>query len=111
MFHVALERTAKVFPASTEAASAAIADAATGSQTASAPIETTTFSARLPVHLKKALERAADLRGQSLSDFVLSCACERAMMETSPEQAVAQRPLDNSVLARFRDADRMSHIS
>jgi uncharacterized protein (DUF1778 family) len=41
--------------------------------------EAATFNARLPMHMKKVLQRAADIRHQTLTEFVLGSAYDRAM--------------------------------
>jgi uncharacterized protein (DUF1778 family) len=47
--------------------------------------EQTTFNARLPKRMKNAFQRAAELRGQSLSEFVLGSAYERALETITAE--------------------------
>jgi len=85
--------------------------------------EATTFNARLPKRMKNALQRAADLRGQSLSDFVLGSAYDRAIATIASEdvirlserdseafaRALLDPPaVDDAVLARFLKAHRSS---
>src|SRR5450755_250525 len=47
--------------------------------TSNARPEAATFNARLPMHMKKVLQRAADIRHQTLTEFVLGSAYDRAM--------------------------------
>ena len=42
-------------------------------------VEAATFNARLPMQMKKVLQRAADIRHQTLTEFVLGSAYDRAM--------------------------------
>ena len=85
--------------------------------------ESSRFNARLPRRIKNTLQRAADLRGQTLSDFVLGSAYDRAVATISEEhliqlserdsEAVARAlreppALDQRVLDRFRQAHRKS---
>jgi uncharacterized protein (DUF1778 family) len=63
--------------------------------------EASTFNARLPRRVKNALQRAADLRGQSLSDFVLGAAYERAVATISAEQVLSLSAADS---IRFAEA-------
>jgi uncharacterized protein (DUF1778 family) len=87
------------------------------------PGQTRTFNARLPQRMKSAMQRAADLRGQTLSDFVLGSAYERAVATISEENVLrlSQRDyeafanalleranLNDVVLARFREAHKRS---
>lgn len=82
-----------------------------------------TFNARLSRRMKNALQRAADLRGQSLSDFVLGSAYDRAVETIAAEDLIrlsardteafaraieAPEPVSEGVLERFRDAHRRS---
>jgi uncharacterized protein (DUF1778 family) len=62
--------------------------------------ETTTFNARLPKRVKNAIQRAADLRGQSLSDFVLGSAYDRAIETISAEDVVRLSARDSEAFAR-----------
>jgi uncharacterized protein (DUF1778 family) len=83
----------------------------------------TTFNARLSKRMKNDLQRAADLRGQSLSEFVLGSAYDRAVATISAESTIrlSERDseafahalltppaVDAAVLARFLKADRTS---
>lgn len=84
---------------------------------------TTTFNARLPQRMKSAMQRAADLRGQTLSEFVLASAYDRAVstiaeadvlrLSQRDSEAFAralEQPAnaDDGVLMRFREAHRQS---
>jgi len=62
--------------------------------------ELTTFNARLPKRVKNAIQRAADLRGQSLSDFVLGSAYDRAIETISAEDVVRLSARDSEAFAR-----------
>ena len=90
---------------------------------AAGPEGTTTFNARLPQRMKSAMQRAADLRGQTLSDFVLGSAYDRAIATISEENVLrlSQRDseafaralaepakIDDAVLTRFREAHQRS---
>ncbi len=81
--------------------------------------EQATFNTRLPKRMKNALQRAAELRGQTLSDFVLGSAYDRALQTIKAEtilqlserdsEAFARAlteasPVDAAVLARFLEA-------
>jgi uncharacterized protein (DUF1778 family) len=85
--------------------------------------ESTTFNARLPVSTKRLFQRAADLRHQTLSDFVLGSAYDRAVitinedtvirLSTRDSEAFAAAldtppVLDEAVIARFRAAHEKS---
>ena len=87
------------------------------------PERTTTFNARLPQRMKSAMQRAADLRGQTLSEFVLGSAYDRAVATISDENVLrlSQRDseafaralaepakVDDAVLTRFREAHQQS---
>ena len=89
----------------------------------SAPERTTTFNARLPQRMKSVMQRAADLRGQTLSEFVLGSAYDRAIATISDENVLrlSQRDseafaralaepakVDDAVLTRFREAHQRS---
>jgi uncharacterized protein (DUF1778 family) len=81
--------------------------------------EAATFNARLPMHLKKVFQRAADIRHQTLTEFVLGSAYDRAMttilddtvlrLSERDGEAFASAlsepgPIKEPVLARFRAA-------
>jgi uncharacterized protein (DUF1778 family) len=81
--------------------------------------EAATFNARLPMHMKKVLQRAADIRHQTLTEFVLGSAYDRAMttilddtvlrLSERDGEAFASAlsepgPIKEAVLARFRVA-------
>ena len=81
--------------------------------------EAATFNARLPMHLKKVFQRAADIRHQTLTEFVLGSAYDRAMttilddtvlrLSERDGEAFASAlsepgPIKEAVLARFRAA-------
>ena len=81
--------------------------------------EAATFNARLPMHMKKVLQRAADIRHQTLTEFVLGSAYDRAMttilddavlrLSERDGEAFASAlsepgPIKEAVLARFRAA-------
>ena len=82
-----------------------------------------TFNARLSPDVKSLLQRAADLRGQSLSEFVLGAAYDRAA-ETIEQSAVLRLterdaemfaaalqsapPVDLEVVGRFIAAHQRS---
>ena len=81
--------------------------------------EAATFNARLPMHMKKVLQRAADIRHQTLTEFVLGSAYDRAMttilddtvlrLSERDGEAFARAlsvpgPIKDAVLARFRAA-------
>jgi uncharacterized protein (DUF1778 family) len=83
--------------------------------------EQVTFNARLPKRVKTTLQRAAELRGQSLSDFILGTAYDRAVQTISAENLVqlSERDfsaftlaliqpaiVDDTVAARFLEAHR-----
>ena len=85
--------------------------------------ERATFNARLTKRMKTTLQRAADLRGQSLSDFILASAYDRALETIEAESVVKLSERDSetfaralletpsvqkSVVARFRSAHRKS---
>ena len=85
--------------------------------------ESTTFNARLPVHMKKVLQRAADLRHQTLSEFVLGSAYDRALVTINDDTVIrlstrdseafaaaldAPAVVDEAVIARFRAAHEKS---
>jgi uncharacterized protein (DUF1778 family) len=93
-----------------------------GKKDSSAPAEEqATFNTRLPKRIKNALQRAAELRGQTLSEFVLGSAYDRALQTIAAEtilqlserdseafaRALTEAPVvDDAVLARFLDAHR-----
>ena len=62
--------------------------------------EPVTFNARLPRRMKNALQRAADLRGQSLSEFVLGSAYDRAVETIAAEDIVRLSVKDSEMFAR-----------
>jgi uncharacterized protein (DUF1778 family) len=79
--------------------------------------EAATFNARLPMHMKKVLQRASDIRHQTLTEFVLGSAYDRAMTtilddtvlrlsERDGEEFASTLsepgPIREAVLARFR---------
>ncbi len=81
----------------------------------------TTFNARLPKRIKNVFQRAAELRGQTLSEFVLGSAYDRALDTIEAEDilklsardsaafalAIAEAPaVDDAVVARFIEAHR-----
>ena len=81
--------------------------------------EAATFNARLPMHMKKVFQRAADIRHQTLTEFVLGSAYDRAMntilddtvlrLSERDGEAFASAlsepgPIKEAVLARFRAA-------
>jgi uncharacterized protein (DUF1778 family) len=83
------------------------------------PDELTTLNARLTKRMKHTFQRAADLRGQTLSEFVLGSAYDRAVETIATEnvvrlserdseafaRAIAEPPtIDDSVVARFMEA-------
>jgi len=85
--------------------------------------ESTTFNARLPVHMKKVFQRAADLRHQTLSEFVLGSAYDRALATITDETVIRLSTrdseafaaaldgppvVDEAVIARFRAAHEKS---
>lgn len=59
----------------------------------------TTFNARLPKRVKNTIERAADLRGQSLSDFVLGSTYDRAIETISAEDVIRLSARDSKAFA------------
>jgi uncharacterized protein (DUF1778 family) len=76
-------------------------------------------NARLPMHMKKVFQRAADIRHQTLTEFVLGSAYDRAMatilddtvlrLSERDGEAFASAlsepgPIKEAVLARFRAA-------
>ena len=69
--------------------------------------ESTTFNARLPVHMKKVFQRAADLRHQTLSDFVLGSAYDRALTTISDEAIIRLSTRDSEAFAAALDAPSM----
>lgn len=84
-----------------------------------APSESTTFNARLPKRMKSTFQRAAELRGQTLSEFVLGSAYDRALATIAAENivqlsardseafalAITEAPsVDDAVLGRFIEA-------
>ncbi len=73
-----------------------------------APEEQVTFNARLPKRVKKTLQRAADLRGQSLSEFVLGTAYDRAVQTISAEDLVQLSERDSSAFAQALSAPAMA---
>jgi uncharacterized protein (DUF1778 family) len=83
--------------------------------------EQTTFNARLTKRMKNTFQRAAELRGQTLSEFVLGSAYDRAVETIAAENilqlsardsevfalAIAEAPdADDAVAARFIEAHR-----
>jgi uncharacterized protein (DUF1778 family) len=60
----------------------------------------TTFNARLPKPIKYTLQRAADLRGQTLSEFVLASAYDRAVETISSETVLRLSERDSEAFAR-----------
>src|SRR5450631_4100939 len=79
--------------------------------------EAATFNARLPMHLKKVLQRAADIRHETLTEFVLGSAYDRALTTILDDTVLrlSERdgepfasalsepgPIKEAVLARFR---------
>jgi uncharacterized protein (DUF1778 family) len=58
-----------------------------------------TFSARLPRSTKNVLQRAAELRGQSLSDFVLGTAYERAVATIHSREVIELSARDSEAFA------------
>jgi uncharacterized protein (DUF1778 family) len=79
--------------------------------------EAATFNARLPMPMKKVFQRAADIRHQTLTEFVLGSAYDRAMTTILDDtvlrlserdgeafaSALSQPgPIKEAVLARFR---------
>jgi uncharacterized protein (DUF1778 family) len=81
--------------------------------------EAATFNARLPMHMKKVLQRAAEIRHQTLTEFVLGSAYDRAMttilddtvlrLSERDGEAFASAlsepaPIKEAVLARFQAA-------
>jgi uncharacterized protein (DUF1778 family) len=62
--------------------------------------DSSTFNARLPKRIKNTLQRAADLRGQTLSDFVLGSAYDRAVATISEEQVIRLSERDSEAIAR-----------
>jgi uncharacterized protein (DUF1778 family) len=62
--------------------------------------EAATFNARLTKRVKSALQRAADIRGQSLSDFVLGAAYDRALETISTAAVVKLSERDSALFAR-----------
>ncbi|MDP9024508.1 MAG: DUF1778 domain-containing protein [Candidatus Eremiobacteraeota bacterium] len=61
--------------------------------------ELTTFNARLPKRTKNVLQRAAELRGQSLSDFVLGSAFERAQTTIRAHELIELSERDSAAFA------------
>ncbi len=59
--------------------------------------KTERLEARVPAHVKELLQRAADLSGRSLSDFVLAAACDAAE-ETVRTHEVIQLSAEDSRL-------------
>src|ERR1700676_3813254 len=81
--------------------------------------ESTTCNARLPKRMKITFQRAAELRGQTLSEFVLGSAYDRALETIAAENvlrlsardseafalAITEAPaIDDAVLGRFIEA-------
>jgi uncharacterized protein (DUF1778 family) len=58
-----------------------------------------TFNARLTPEMKAHLQRAADMRGQSLTDFVLGAAYERATATVEESQIIRLTKRDAAVFA------------
>ena len=88
---------------------------------ASSAEEQTTFNARLSKRMKNTFLRAAELRGQTLSEFVLGSAYDRALETIAAENvlqlsardserfalAIAQAPVaEDAVSTRFIEAHR-----
>jgi uncharacterized protein (DUF1778 family) len=61
--------------------------------------ETATFNARVPKRIKTALQRAADLRGQSLSEFVMGSAYDRAKATIAEEHILQLSQRDSELFA------------
>jgi hypothetical protein len=61
--------------------------------------EAATFNAHLPMHMKKVLQRAADIRHQTLTEFVLGSAYDRAMT-TLPVRVATAGPRHENRLGR-----------
>ncbi len=64
---------------------------------AAQPEELTTFNARLSVRVKSTIQRAAELRGQTLSEFVLGSAYDRAV-ETIEQESILKLSVRDSEL-------------
>ncbi len=62
--------------------------------------EQATFNTRLPKRMKIAMQRAAELRGQTLSDFVLGSAYDRALQTISAETVLQLSERDSEAFAR-----------
>lgn len=58
-----------------------------------------TFSARVPKSTKNVLERAAQLSGQTLSDFVLGTAYERALLTIKSRELIELSARDSKAFA------------
>jgi len=58
-----------------------------------------TFSARVPKSTKNVLERAAELSGQTLSDFVLGTAYERALITIKSRELIELSARDSEAFA------------
>ncbi len=63
------------------------------------PVAEVTFSARLPRSTKTVLQRAAELQGQSLSDFVLGTAYERAVATIHSREVIELSARDSEAFA------------
>lgn len=61
--------------------------------------EHVTFNARLPKRVKLTIQRAADLRGQSLSEFVVGSAYDRALEAISTDNVVQLSARDSAAFA------------
>ncbi len=62
--------------------------------------EQATFNTRLPKRMKNALQCTAELRGQTLSDFVLGSAYDRALQTISAETVLQLSERDSEAFAR-----------
>ena len=58
-----------------------------------------TFSARVPKSTKNILERAAELSGQTLSDFVLGTAYEKALLTIKSRELIELSARDSQAFA------------
>jgi uncharacterized protein (DUF1778 family) len=72
--------------------------------------EAAAFNVRLPMHMKKVFQRAADIRHQTLTEFVLGSAYDRAMTTILDDAVLRLSERDGEASANVARAQTTSRV-